>query len=228
MAGLSAQERLKRDCARAALERILPGLDGQTVVGVGTGSTANHFIDALAEVRASFAATVASSEATATRLEGQGIRVMHLNDVERIACYIDGADEVAPDRSLIKGGGGALTREKIVAAKADEFLCIVDESKLVDRLGKFPLPVEVVPMARRLVAERLEELGGTPRVREGFVTDNGNPILDTHGFDITDPPALEAAVNNIPGVVTNGIFAIRRPEVVVVASANGIELMQAT
>lgn len=226
MAELSPQDRLKRDCAEAALERILPTLDDQTVVGVGTGSTANHFIDALAESGAAFAAAVASSEATATRLKGHGIRVMELNDVERVACYVDGADEVAPDRALIKGGGGALTREKIVAAKAEEFLCIVDDSKLVVRLGTFPLPVEVVPMARRLVVERLEELGGKPRLREGFVTDNGNPILDTYGFDVIDAPLLETAINDIPGVVTNGIFAVRRPEVVVVASAAGIHLMR--
>lgn len=226
MAERSDVERLKRDCARAALERILPELDDQTFIGVGTGSTANHFIDALAEAGVSFAGAVASSEATATRLEGHGIRVVELNDVERVACYVDGADEVAPDRSLIKGGGGALTREKIVATKAEEFLCIVDDSKLVNRLGRFPLPVEVVPMARRLVAERLEELGGTPRLREGFITDNGNPILDTYGFDVVDAPTLETAINDIPGVVTNGVFAIRRPNVVIVASAKGIHLMR--
>ena len=225
MAELPSRERLKRDCARAALNRILPALNPQTVVGVGTGSTANHFIDALAEVEHSFAATVASSEDTAARLRERGIRVLDLNDAERIAFYVDGADEVAPDRSLIKGGGGALTREKIVAATAEQFLCIVDDSKLVDRLGKFPLPVEVVPMATRLVAERLERLGGIPRRREGFVTDNGNPILDIQGLAIDDATEFEARINDIPGVVTNGVFAICRPELVIVASAHGIELM---
>lgn len=222
---LPPRERLKRDCARAALERVLPAFGPQTIVGVGTGSTANHFIDALAEVKRSFGATVASSEDTASRLRGHGIRVLDLGDVERVAVYVDGADEVAPDRSLIKGGGGALTREKIVAAKAERFLCIVDDSKMVERLGTFPLPIEVVPMASRLVAERLIGLGGTPRVREGFVTDNGNPILDIHGLAIDDAAGLEAAINDIPGVVTNGIFAIRRPETVIVASPSGIEIV---
>ena len=225
MAELEVRERLKRDCARAALERILPAFGPQTIVGVGTGSTANHFIDALAEVKRSFGATVASSDATATRLGEHGIRVLDLTDAERVAVYVDGADEVAPDRSLIKGGGGALTREKIVAAKAERFLCIVDDSKMVQRLGQFSLPIEVVPMARRLVAERLTGLGGTPRLREGFVTDNGNPILDIHGLAIDDAAALEATINDIPGVVTNGIFAIRRPEAVIVASPNGIEVV---
>ena len=222
---LPPRERLKRDCARAALERVLPAFGPQTIVGVGTGSTANHFIDALAEVKRSFGATVASSEDTASRLRGHGIRVLDLGDVERVAVYVDGADEVAPDRSLIKGGGGALTREKIVAAKAERFLCIVDDSKMVERLGTFPLPIEVVPMASRLVAERLIGLGGTPRVREGFVTDNGNPILDIHGLAIDDAAGLEATINDIPGVVTNGIFAIRRPETVIVASPSGIEIV---
>ncbi len=222
---LPPRERLKRNCARAALERVLPAFGPQTIVGVGTGSTANHFIDALAEVKRSFGATVASSEDTASRLRGHGIRVLDLGDVERVAVYVDGADEVAPDRSLIKGGGGALTREKIVAAKAERFLCIVDDSKMVERLGTFPLPIEVVPMASRLVAERLIGLGGTPRVREGFVTDNGNPILDIHGLAIDDAAGLEAAINDIPGVVTNGIFAIRRPETVIVASPSGIEIV---
>ena len=225
MAELEVRERLKRDCARAALERILPAFGPQTIVGVGTGSTANHFIDALAEVKRSFAATVASSDATATRLGEHGIRVLDLTDAERVAVYVDGADEVAPDRSLIKGGGGALTWEKIVAAKAERFLCIVDDSKMVEHLGQFPLPIEVVPMASRLVAERLTGLGGTPRLREGFVTDNGNPILDVHGLAIDDAAALEATINNIPGVVTNGIFAIRRPEAVIVASPRGIEVV---
>ena len=222
---LPPRERLKRDCARAALERILPAFSVQTIVGVGTGSTANHFIDALAEVKGSFGATVASSEDTAARLRGHGIRVLDLGDAERVAVYVDGADEVAPDRSLIKGGGGALTREKIVAAKAERFLCIVDDSKMVERLGTFPLPIEVVPMASRLVAERLMGLGGTPRVREGFVTDNGNPILDIQDLVIDDAAGLEATINDIPGVVTNGIFAIRRPETVIVASPSGIEIV---
>ena len=225
MSALPPAERLKRDCARAALARVLPALRRRTIVGVGTGSTANHFIDALAEVKGSFGAAVASSEDTAARLRGHGIHVLDLNDTERVAVYVDGADEVAPDRSLIKGGGGALTREKIVAAKAERFLCIVDDSKMVARLGAFGLPIEVVPMASRLVAERMTELGGTPCRRDGFVSDNGNPILDVHGLAIDDAAALEGAINDVPGVVTNGIFAIRRPETVIVASANGIEIM---
>ena len=222
MAELVPRERLKRDCARAALERILPAFGPQTIVGVGTGSTANHFIDALAEVKDSFAGTVASSDATAARLEGHGIRVLELGDVDRVAVYVDGADEVAPDRSLIKGGGGALTREKIVAASADEFVCIVDDSKMVARLGGYPLPVEVVPMARGLAARALVGLGGEPEWRQGFTTDNGNLILDVHGLDIADPAALEREINNIVGVVCNGLFAANRADLVLVADAEGV------
>lgn len=219
------QDDRKRQAAEAALAMILPSLCRDAVVGVGTGSTANHFIDVLAGERERFAAAVASSVASARRLESKGIRVVDLNDVERLIVYVDGADEVAPDRAVLKGGGGALTREKIVAAAAARFVCIVDNTKLVTRLGAFPLPVEVIPMAERLVAERLRTLGGDPVPRDGFATDNGNRILDVHSLAIDDPAALEARINNIPGVVENGLFAIStRPHTVLVGSASGVQL----
>ena len=221
------QDDRKRQAAEAALAMILPSLRRDAVVGVGTGSTANHFIDVLAGERKRFAAAVASSVASARRLESKGIRVVHLNDVEGVIVYVDGADEVAPDRAVLKGGGGALTREKIVAASAARFVCIVDNTKLVTRLGAFPLPVEVIPMAERLVTERLRALGGDPVPRDGFATDNGNRILDVHGLAIDDPAALEARINNIPGVVENGLFAIStRPHAVLVGSASGVQLRQ--
>ena len=218
-----AQAALKRSAAAAALAYIEPRLGPKTVVGVGTGSTANHFIDALAGVKHKFDAAVASSEASAERLRGHGIAVMDLNAAPSVAVYVDGADEVEPGRCLTKGGGGALTREKIVAAAADEFVCIVDESKQVARLGAFPLPVEVVPMARGLVARALAALGGEPEWRQGFTTDNGNLILDVHGLDIADPPALEWQINNIVGVVCNGLFAANRADLVFVAGAAGVQ-----
>ncbi len=216
-------DRAKSAAARAARDLIEPQLAPDAVVGVGTGSTANLFIDALAEVRHKFDAAVSSSEASTERLRVHGIHVLDLNAAAAVAVYVDGADEVDPSRALIKGGGGALTREKIVAATAETFVCIVDDSKPVDRLGAFPLPVEVVPMARGLVARRLVGLGGQPVYRQGFVTDNGNVILDVHGLSIVDPDALEREIDHIPGVVTNGIFAAERPEVVLVGGPGGVE-----
>lgn len=216
------QAEQKRSVAEAALAYIEPRLTPKTIVGVGTGSTANCFIDALARVRHMFDACVSSSEASTERLQGYGITVLDLNAVDRIEVYVDGADEVNGARQLIKGAGGALTREKIVAASAEEFVCIVDESKEVDVLGRFPLPVEVIPMARGLVARALVSLGGSPEWRQGYTTDNGNIILDVHGLSITDPAVLEATINNIVGVVTNGIFAAQAADRVLVATPEGI------
>lgn len=220
-----AQDTLKRLAAEAALARIEPRLTRKAVVGVGTGSTANCFIDALAAVRHKFDAAVASSEASAERLARQGVAILDLNAAPAPAVYVDGADEVAPDRCLVKGGGGALTREKIVAASADEFVCIVDESKLVRRLGAFPLPVEVIPMARGLAARALARLGGAPEWRQGFTTDNGNHILDVRRLRIEDPLALEREINNIAGVVCNGLFAVNAADVVLVAGQRGVTQM---
>lgn len=210
------QDALKKQVAEAAL-RFVP--EGE-YIGVGTGSTANFFIDGLATMKDRIKGAVASSEATAERLKGHGIQVVSLNDVDRLPVYVDGADEVNAHREMIKGGGGALTREKIVAAVADQFICIVDGSKQVKRLGKFPLPVEVIPMARSHVARKLVALGGQPQYREGFVTDNGNLILDVHNLDILNPIELEEKINNIVGVVTNGLFA-KRPANVVLVGENG-------
>ena len=213
-----SQEDRKRAVAQAALEFVVPG----ELVGVGTGSTANAFIDALAAVKGRIDGAVASSETTAARLAGHGIRVIDLNAAGELPVYVDGADEATRHRHLVKGGGGALTREKIVAAAAKTFVCIVDDSKLVDRLGRFPLPIEVIPMARSLVARALVRLGGRPERREGFVTDNGNEILDVRGLDILDPPALESEMNQIAGTVTNGLFARRCADVVLVGTAGEV------
>lgn len=217
------QDQQKRSAAEAALEYLAPRLRAASVVGIGTGSTANYFIDALAGVRHLFDAAVASSEASAERLRRRGITVLDLNAVDGVAVYVDGADEVNPQRQMIKGGGGALTREKIVAASAEEFVCIVDQSKRVDVLGRFPLPVEVIPMARGLVARSLKELGGQPELRHDFVTDNGNLILDVHGLTLFDPVAMERTINNLVGVVCNGIFAAQAADVVFVAGAGGVD-----
>jgi ribose 5-phosphate isomerase A len=214
-----SQDDKKKAVARAALDYIRAG----DVVGVGTGSTADHFIDALADIKSKLDGTVASSEATAERLKSHGIQVLDLNAVDSVEIYIDGADESTRHRHLIKGGGGALTREKIVAAVAKQFVCIVDDSKLVDRLGEFPLPVEVVPLARSYVARQIRGMGGIPSWREGFVTDNGNVILDVGNFDITDPPALEAELNQITGVVSNGLFARRPADVLLVGTDAGVD-----
>ena len=213
------QDDRKRAVARAALEFVVPG----ELVGVGTGSTTNAFVDALAAIKGRIDGAVASSEATAARLAGHGIRVVDLNAAGELPVYVDGADEATRHRHLVKGGGGALTREKIVAAASRTFVCIVDDSKIVDRLGRFPLPVEVIPMARSHVARALVRLGGRPERREGFVTDNGNEIIDVHGLDILDPPALESELNQIAGTVTNGLFARRGADVVLVGTAGGVE-----
>ena len=221
------QHHLKRQAAEAALAMVEPLFAPGGVVGIGTGSTVNCFIDALAACRGKFAAAVASSVASAERLVARGIPVIDLNDVDTVAVYVDGADEVDPSRALLKGGGGALTREKIVAASAERFICIVDESKIVDMLGAFALPVEVIPMARRLAGRALSQLGGSPRRRVGFVTDNGNHILDVQGLAIADPDALEWRINNIAGVVENGLFAgSTRPDAVLVATSGGVELRE--
>jgi len=220
-----SQDRLKQDAAAAALDYIDRKLTRKSILGIGTGSTANHFIDQLAGIRHKFDATVASSEASAERLAAHGIPVLDLNAAPALSFYIDGADEVDPHRCLTKGGGGALTREKIVAASADKFVCIVDESKLVEHLGRFPLPVEVVPMARGLAARARVRLGGAVEWRTGFTTDNGNIILDVHDLEIHDPLQLEAEINNIVGVVCNGIFAVNRADLVLVAAAGGVRAL---
>ncbi|AFT68559.1 Ribose-5-phosphate isomerase A [Alloalcanivorax dieselolei B5] len=212
------QNALKQKVAEAALRHVPEG----EVIGVGTGSTANYFIDALATMKGRLAGAVASSEATAERLRGHGIEVLELNQVGSLPLYVDGADEVNDHREMIKGGGGALTREKIVAAVAERFICIVDGSKQVKRLGGFPLPVEVIPMARSYVARRLVALGGQPQYREGFVTDNGNLILDVRNLDILNPIELEEKINNITGVVTNGLFARRPADLVLVGRGDEV------
>ncbi|NTV09586.1 MAG: ribose-5-phosphate isomerase RpiA [Zoogloea sp.] len=218
------QDQLKQAAALAALDYVVEG----EVVGVGTGSTANYFIDGLAAMKDRIAGAVASSEASARRLANHGIRLLDLNEVSSMPVYVDGADEIDGGLSMIKGGGGALTREKIVAAVADKFVCICDGSKRVEVLGRFPLPVEVIPMARAHVARKLIGLGGSPRLREGFVTDNGNLILDVHGLAITDPAGLEAVINQIPGVVTNGLFALRGADVLLLAAAGGVQTLLRT
>ncbi len=221
------QDQLKQAVAQAAVDFILPKLDDKSIVGVGTGSTANCFIDALAQHKGAFDGAVASSEATAARLKGHGIPVLDLNDVSTMPVYVDGADEVTPKLHMIKGGGGALTREKIVAAVAETFICIADGSKLVQALGKFPLPVEVIPMARAQVARELAKLGGTPKLREGFLTDNGNIILDVHGLSIADPVDLESRINQIVGVVTNGLFARRGADILLLGTPEGVKTLSA-
>ena len=212
------QDAMKRDVAEAALDFVRE----DTVIGVGTGSTVNCFIDALAASGKRLEAAVSSSEATTQRLEAIGVRVEDLNNAGSLDLYVDGADEFDPHRRLIKGGGGALTREKIVAAASRRFVCIVDETKRVGVLGAFPLPVEVIPMARSYVARQLAALGGQPEWRERFVTDNGNWILDVHNLDLVDPVAVERAINDIAGVVTCGLFAIRPADLVLVAGPGGV------
>ena len=216
------QDEMKHAVAVAALERIEPLLTADAVVGVGTGSTANHFIDALIRVRHKFDAAVASSEATRARLVAGGIHVIDLNAARSLTVYVDGADEVDPALRLIKGAGGALTREKIVATAAEQFVCIVDEGKCVSTLGAFPLPIEVIPLARGLVARALVKLGGRPEWRPGVVTDNGNIILDVHGLNLTDPVAMESRLNDITGVVCNGLFAHRRADVLLIGGSSGV------
>ena len=217
------QDELKQAVAQAAADYVVNNAPSGSIIGVGTGSTANFFIDALARHKDKYKGAVASSEATRKRLAGHGIPVFDLNDVSDIPVYVDGADEIDAGLNMIKGGGGALTREKIVAAVARTFVCICDASKLVEVMGKFPLPVEVIPMASAHVARELTKLGGTPVLREGFVTDNGNVILDVKGFSITDPKGLEAQINQITGVVTNGLFALRPANVLLLATAEGVK-----
>ena len=221
------QDQLKQAVADAALDYIRPKLDNDTVLGIGTGSTANLFIDSLASIKGHLNATVASSEASAQRLKSHGIPVYDLNSVDQVDFYIDGADEANRALQLIKGGGAALTREKIVTAVAAEFICIADESKLVHTLGKFPLPVEVIPMARSHVARELVKLGGDPVYREGVVTDNGNVILDVYNFSIPQPLATEEKINNITGVVTNGLFALKPADVLLLGTATGVKTLYA-
>jgi ribose 5-phosphate isomerase A len=203
------QNEQKQAVARAAVDYVAQNLPKGAILGVGSGSTVNFFIEALRPLRAHLGGAVASSEATRQRLEAINVPVVDLNTLDRLAIYVDGADEIDPQLRMIKGGGGALTREKIVAAASDVFVCIVDDAKRVARLGKFPLPIEVIPMAARQITRQLAALGGEARLREGFVTDNGNLILDAHHLRIDDPVALETALNQIPGVVTCGLFALR-------------------
>jgi len=219
---MAGQDDKKRAAAEAALAYVMD----DDIVGVGTGSTANYFIDALAGMKARINGAVASSEASAVRLRGHGIHVLDLNAVSDIPVYVDGADEANRHRHLIKGGGGALTREKIVAQASIKFVCIMDDSKLVARLGAFPLPVEVIPMARSFVARELVKLGGAPEWRAGFTTDNGNLILDVHNFAIDNPVTLEEAINNIPGVVTNGLFARRPADVLLIGTDHGVDTLR--
>ena len=216
------QDELKKAAALAALDYIVEG----SIVGVGTGSTVNHFIDGLAGMRERIRGAVSSSEASSKRLAAHGIEVFDLNGIEHLPVYVDGADEIDGGFAMIKGGGGALTREKIVAAVSGRFVCICDASKRVDVLGRFPLPVEVIPMACSHVARELRKLGGDPKVRADFVTDNGNLILDVHGLSITDPVATETRINQIVGVVTNGLFAERGADVLLLAGAAGVERLQ--
>jgi len=215
------QDELKKNVAKAAIDYVETG----TIIGVGTGSTANYFVDELAKIKSKIDGTVASSVATAERLKSHGIRVLDLNVVDDISVYVDGADESNKYLHLIKGGGGALTREKIIAAASDKFVCIADDSKLVDILGSFPLPVEVIPMARSYVARELVKLGGQPVYREGFITDNGNIILDIQNMQIMNPVEIEQKINNIVGVVTNGLFAARPADVLLLGTAEGIKTL---
>ncbi|MDX1597292.1 MAG: ribose-5-phosphate isomerase RpiA [Marinobacter sp.] len=217
------QDELKKAVAKAALDYIAPRLDSDSVIGVGTGSTANFFIDLLADIRNEFDGAVASSDATAERLKSHGIPVYDLNSVSELEFYVDGADETNEHLELIKGGGGALTREKIVAAVAKTFICIADESKLVGTLGTFPLPVEVIPMARSHVGREIVRLGGDPVYREGFTTDNGNIILDIHNMDISRPIQVEEKLNQIVGVVTNGLFARRPADLLLLGTSEGVK-----
>ncbi|MBU2224765.1 MAG: ribose-5-phosphate isomerase RpiA [Gammaproteobacteria bacterium] len=211
------QDEMKKNAAWAALEYV----PRHTIVGVGTGSTVNHFIDALASIKSEIKGAVSSSVQSTEKMRALGIEVLDLNDVASFSVYVDGADEINAAKQMIKGGGAALTREKIVAAVADKFICIVDSSKQVEILGQFPLPVEVIPMARNYVARELEKLGGRPVWREAVITDNGNIILDVFDLKITDPITLEQQINQITGVVTNGIFASRAANLVLVGSADG-------
>jgi ribose 5-phosphate isomerase A len=222
--GPMSQDDAKRRAAEAAIEHVNSG----DVLGVGTGSTVNIFIDRLAERRIRLEAAVSSSEASSERLERHGYKVLDLNSAGTLDLYVDGADEADPHLRLIKGGGGALTREKIVAEASRRFVCIVDESKCVKRLGDFPLPIEVIPMARSMVARKLVAMGGRPKLREGFTTDNGNVILDVTGLDLTDPRKVELELNQLPGVVTVGLFARRGADLLIVGSSDGVDTRRAS
>nr|VFK50370.1 MAG: ribose-5-phosphate isomerase [Candidatus Kentron sp. TUN]VFK51539.1 MAG: ribose-5-phosphate isomerase [Candidatus Kentron sp. TUN]VFK55985.1 MAG: ribose-5-phosphate isomerase [Candidatus Kentron sp. TUN] len=217
-----SQDQNKQSAARAALEYIETG----TVIGIGTGSTANHFIDALADIKHWIEGTVASSKITADYLESRGIPVLDLNGVDEISVYVDGADEATKHLHLIKGGGGALTREKIVADVARKFVCVADESKLVHVLGAFPLPLEIIPMARSYVAREIVKMGGKPIWRDSFTTDNGNIILDVHNLNIMDPPKLESELNQITGIVSNGLFARRPADILLLGTNRGVKTMK--
>ncbi|WP_025733110.1 ribose-5-phosphate isomerase RpiA [Carnimonas nigrificans] len=216
------QDQLKQAVAEAAIEEIAPHLDADTIIGVGTGSTSTLFIKALGALKDRFAGAVASSDASAALLRSEGIEVVDLNSAGTLPFYIDGADEITSDLAMIKGGGAALTREKIVAASATTFICIADESKQVDILGQFPLPIEVIPMARSYVARELVKLGANPVYREGVTTDNGNQILDLYNFMIEDPRATEDAINGIAGVVCNGLFAHRGADILLLGCGDGV------
>ena len=216
------QDEMKKAAAIKALDYI----KADTIVGVGTGSTVNHFIDALATIKDKIIGAVSSSEASTERLKSYGIEVFELNNVDSIDVYVDGADEINPHMHMIKGGGAALTREKIVAAVAKTFVCIADDSKQVPMLGSFPLPVEVIPMARSYVARELVKLGGDPAYRQGVITDNGNVIIDVHNLTIMDPKALENSINAIAGVVSNGLFANRPANVLIIGSADGAKIIK--
>jgi ribose 5-phosphate isomerase A len=217
------QDDLKKAVAQAALKHVVE----DKVVGVGSGSTVNFFIDALAAIKGRIEGAVAASEASAQRLRQHGIRVFDLNSVSELPVYIDGADEVTEHLHMVKGGGGALTREKIVAAVASKFVCICDASKLVPVLGRFPLPVEVIPMARSYIGREIVRRGGSPELRQNFTTDNGNLIIDCHGLTILNPPELERDLNNLAGLVTNGIFAHRPADVLLLAEAGGVRTLTA-
>lgn len=216
------QQELKHNVADAAIQTLLPSLDKNTIIGVGTGSTVDLFIDLLAPHRGLFQAAVSSSERSSARLRDHGIPVIDLNQITSMPVYVDGADEIDYQLNMIKGGGGALTREKIVAAVAQQFICIVDESKWVARLGGFPLPVEVVPMATQAVARQLQQWGGTPVLRAGFVTDNGCQILDVAGLNMGEPAQLESRINDIPGVLTCGLFALSGATIALVSTQQGV------
>lgn len=220
-----SQDELKQQVVQAALNFIVPRISEDSILGIGTGSTMDLFIDALAEHKDLFKAVVSSSERSTERLQGHGIEVLDLNNVKKMEWYIDGADEIDKQRHMLKGGGGALTREKIVASVARHFLCLADESKIVEQLGKFPLPVEVIPMAREAVSRRLAQLGGIVEWREGFVTDNGNHILDVERLKITNPAKFESEINDIPGVVCCGLFALSGATVALIATQNGVTTM---
>ena len=214
-----SQDDLKRAVAQAAISYV----PTDCIVGVGTGSTANFFIDELAKIKHKLRGAVASSEASAKRLQGHGIEVLSLNDAGTLPVYVDGADEITRHLHMLKGGGGALTREKIVAAASQKFVCVCDASKLVDVLGKFPLPIEVIPMARSFIAREVVKLGGQHKLREGFTTDNGNISLDVHGLQIMNPVELESILNELPGVVTNGLFARRGADVLLLGKPDGVQ-----